>query len=101
MKLASSTFWIVAALASCSLAGAALAGDAGSPDAPRSSQLSSKVDQQINQAVGSGSGTSSDLDARVNDLEATRSAIDQKKPSSVSLSVSGWVDQQLQINGKQ
>jgi hypothetical protein len=103
VKLGFPTFWIVAALGSFSLAGVAFAGDAASTDRPKTSQLSSKVDQQIDQAAGSssGAGEPSDLNARVDDLEATRSAIDQKKPPTVSLSVSGWVTQQVQINGKQ
>lgn len=62
---------------------------------------SSSLDQQINQAVGSSGGaSSSDLDARVRDLDSTRTAIEQQKKPTVSLSVSGWVDQQVQYNMK-
>lgn len=63
--------------------------------------MPAKLDQQIDQAVRSGSNaSSSELDARVRDLDATRTAIDEQKKPTVSLSVSGWVDQQVQYNVK-
>jgi hypothetical protein len=34
----------------------------------------------------------------VKDFESTRASIDQKKPPTVSLSVSGWVGQQVQYD---
>jgi hypothetical protein len=36
-----------------------------------------------------------DLSARVDALEASRAAVDQKSKSPISLSISGWVDQQV------
>jgi hypothetical protein len=102
VKLAFSFTGIVGVAIACCIAGQVMAGDAASSGPSKASQLSSaKVDQQIDQAAAPGTGSSTDLDARVNDLEATRSAIDQKNPPTVSLSVSGWVAQQVQINGKQ
>lgn len=96
------------ALQSCAIAVLVAAGAFGAEAMAEDLSVSaappvpSKLDQQINQAVGSaGSTSSSDVDARVRDLEATRTAIDQKKPPTVSLSVSGWVDQQVQYNVKQ
>lgn len=35
-----------------------------------------------------------DLSARVDEVEATRAALDQKSKSPISLSISGWVTQQ-------
>ncbi|MET0408506.1 MAG: hypothetical protein ABW006_09080 [Hyphomicrobium sp.] len=59
--------------------------------------LSAKVDKQIDQAVNSSDAASSaDVDARIKDLESTRTAIDQKTPPKVSLGVSGWVSQEVQ-----
>lgn len=70
-------------------------------DTSAAKKSSSTLDQQINQAVGSSGGASpSDLDARVRDLDSTRTAIEQQKKPTVSLSVSGWVDQQVQYNMK-
>jgi len=88
------------ALAGIPLAGFAHAGDAAAPSS-NGAPLASKVDQDINQAVSGDARTSSDVDSRIKDLEETRTAIDQKRPPTVSLSVSGWVDQQVQYNMKQ
>jgi len=38
---------------------------------------------------------SDDLSARVDSLETSRANIDQKSKSPISLSISGWVDQQV------
>src|SRR5690242_7189903 len=91
--------WVVVAvaLAVSALPGAAQAGDAGG-NAASGAPAVSKVDQDINRAVGGvGSASSADAEDRVKDLEATRAEIDQKKPPAVSLSVSGWVVQETQI----
>ncbi|MBS0252157.1 MAG: hypothetical protein JSR78_13950 [Proteobacteria bacterium] len=77
-----------------------LVAQAAADDAGTAKRAPATLDQQINQAVGSGGQSSSDLDARVRDLESTRTAIDQQKKPTVSLSVSGWVDQQVQYNMK-
>lgn len=93
------TSWAVVAvvLAGSALAGAAQAGDVGG-NASSGAPAASKVDQDINRAVGGvDSASSADVDSRIKDLEATRTAIDGKKPPAVSLSVSGWVVQQTQI----
>ena len=97
MKFYAITLCAVAVLGAGSMAGLALAGEGGGAN---SEGISSKLDQQINQAVGSNSSPSSDLDARVKDLDASRAAVDQKKPASVSLSVSGWVSQEVQYYSK-
>jgi hypothetical protein len=39
--------------------------------------------------------SSEDLASRVDQLEATRAAVDQQSKSPISLSISGWVDQQV------
>lgn len=80
--------------------GGLLVTQAAADDANTAKRAPATLDQQINQAVGSGGQSSSDMDARVRDLEATRTAIDQQKKPTVSLSVSGWVDQQVQYNVK-
>lgn len=81
--------------------GVYLAPPALADDTSAAKKSSSSLDQQINQAVGSSGGaSSSDLDARVRDLDSTRTAIEQQKKPTVSLSVSGWVDQQVQYNMK-
>ncbi|MFT3729950.1 MAG: hypothetical protein QM780_00795 [Hyphomicrobium sp.] len=97
MKFGAILFWAIAMTAGVLFAGAAWAGDAGPATG---GQTSSKLDQQINQAVGS-NGASEDVDARIKDLDATRAAIDEKKPATISLGVSGWVTQQVQYNIKQ
>ncbi len=102
MKSTVATFRVLAGLAGCCLAGTAVAGDLGSTAASKGAQVPSKIDQEINQAVGSNnSAASADVDERIRDLDATRTAIDQKKPPTVSLSVSGWVTQEVQYNVKQ
>jgi hypothetical protein len=93
------TSWAVVAVAlvGSALPGAAQAGDLGGT-ASSGAPAASKVNQDINRAVSGESSTSSpDIDSRINDLEATRAAIDEKNPPAVSLSVSGWVVQQTQI----
>jgi hypothetical protein len=101
MKLAATTSCSVALLAVLALLGNARAEDYGAAGAARGAQVPSKLDRQIDQAVGSAGGaSSSDMDARIRDLESTRTAIDQQKKPAVSLSVSGWVDQQVQYNVK-
>ncbi|MFA5955505.1 hypothetical protein [Hyphomicrobium sp.] len=101
MRFAAFKLCVVALLAACSLPSFASAEDLGTVDAPRGAQVPAKLDQQIDQAVRSGSNaSSSELDARVRDLDATRTAIDEQKKPTVSLSVSGWVDQQVQYNVK-
>lgn len=97
---AMSAISIAVAVAGFSLAGAAWGGDAG--NSGHAAALSAKVDQDINQAVSGDAGTSSaDLDSRIQELESTRAAIDEKRPPKVSLSVSGWVSQEVQYNIKQ
>jgi len=98
MKLPSTTFWVLGMVAAVSFAGVAKAGDFGSADGGKTA---SQLDQQIEQAAGSAAASTSDVDSRVKDLESTRTAIDQKKPPTVSLSVSGWVSQEVQYNAKQ
>lgn len=88
----------VAALA-MGACGGLLASQAAADDTGTAKRAPATLDQQINQAVGSG-GSASDMDARIRDLEATRTAIDQQKKPTVSLSVGGWVDQQVQYNMK-
>jgi hypothetical protein len=95
MRLSSIILCAVSVVAATSFAGAAGAGDLGSANG---AQPPLKLDQQIDQAAGSAAGASdTDIDARVRDLESTRTEIDQKKPPAVSLSVSGWVTQQYNI----
>lgn len=99
MRIAATTLWIAAVVA-----GWILTGSAQAEDSSTKSSLSSKLNQQIDQAATSGAAdgsSTSDLNARVDELEATRSSLDQKKPAAVSLSVSGWVDQQVMMTGKQ
>ncbi len=101
MRLAAFKLWALALVAACWLPGFASADDFGVVNSPKGTQVPGKLDQQIDQAVRSSSGTSSsELDARVRDLDATRTTLDQQKTPTVSLSVSGWVDQQVQSNVK-
>lgn len=94
MKTIAAILYIVLA-ASC-FSAAAVAEDAGA------SRPSAKVDQDIDQAAGIVVDKSpSDVDSEVKDLEATRAALDKQKTPAISLSVSGWVDQQVQYNVKQ
>ena len=61
-----------------------------------------KIDQDINQAAGiTVDKSSSDINSEVKDLDATRAAIDKQKVPAISLSVSGWVSQEVQYNVKQ
>ena len=102
MKPTVSTVATVAAVAWSLFGVAAQAGDLGSGSSSAGAQAPSKVDQEIDQAVGQGGSSSSgDVDAQIKDLEATRTEINQKRPPAVSLGVSGWVTQEIQINGKQ
>jgi hypothetical protein len=56
-----------------------------------------KIDQDINQAAGIVVDKSpADVDSEVKDLDATRAAIDKQKVPAISLSVSGWVSQEVQ-----
>src|SRR5262245_15798195 len=90
---------LCAALAALGFSASVQADDAAPSS---SSKLSSKVEQDINQATSiAADKSSSDLDARVRDLEDTRTAIDKQKAPAVSLSVSGWVGEQVQYNMKQ
>jgi hypothetical protein len=69
------------------------------PSSPAGGTAPSNLDQQIDQAVnGHTDSSASDTDDRIKDLESTRTAIDQKKKPTVSLDVSGWVNQQVQYN---
>lgn len=97
MKLASLIFLVLGTIAATSLAMTAEAGDVGQGNGV---QAPSKLNQQIDQAIGATSTSSSDVDSRIKDLEATRAGIDQKKPPTVSLSVSGWVGEQVLYNAK-
>jgi hypothetical protein len=102
MKSIVSTVWAAVGLAGCFFAAVAQAQDAGSGGTTAGARISPKVDQEINQAVGSDTGASSaDVDAQIRDLESTRTAIDQQKQPTISLGVSGWVGQQVQYNVKQ
>ena len=101
MKFAATTPCVAVLLAVMALLGNVRADDLGAASAARGARAPSHLDQQIDQAVASGGGAStSDLDSRIRDLESTRTAIDQQKKPTVSLSVSGWVDQQVQYNVK-
>ncbi len=72
------------------------------PGLSNASKASGKIDQEIDQAAGIVVDKSpADLDSEVKDLDATRAAIDQRKTPAISLSVSGWVSQQVQYNVKQ
>jgi hypothetical protein len=101
MKLIATTFLVVAALTGSPLVGAARGGELGS-DASKGAPLAAKINQDIDRAVSGGAGTTpADIDSRIQDLEATRTALDQKRPSPVSLSVSGFVSQEVQYNARQ
>ncbi len=98
MRITPTTLFLAVLLAGGIAVGAARADDS-SPKAP----LSSKLNQQLNQATSADAAngsSASDLNARVDELEATRSNLDQKAPSAISLSVTGWVTQQVMV-GKQ
>lgn len=103
MKLIAANLCVAAAVASCWLGAAARADDFGSQTPPpHDPALAAKINQDIDKAAGTGAAKpSADLEQRINDLEATRSAVDQRKGSPISLSVSGWVSQQVQYNVKQ
>ena len=102
MRLAGLKVWALVLIAAASLPGFASAEDLGGTGASQSGQVPSKLDQQIDQAVKSNGATSApDMDSRIRDLESTRTAIDQQKKPTISLGVSGWVDQQVQYNVKQ
>jgi hypothetical protein len=95
MRLKPIASWLLGTVAAMSLCARAEAGDIGPANGARAP---SKLNQQIDQAIGSAGTSSSDIDSRVKDLESTRASIDQKKPPTVSLSVSGWVGQQVQYD---
>lgn len=103
MKTVTATFCIAAVVAACSLGAVAYAEDLGSVSASNPG-LAANIDHDIKRAAAGGTvvdPASSDLDSRIKDLEATRAAGDQGKTPAVSLSVSGWVSQQVQYNIKQ
>jgi hypothetical protein len=99
MTRLSMTSWVLGTIAAASLCAQAKAGDLSSASSDQSS--SSKLNQQIDQAIGSAGASSQDVDSRIKDLETTRANIDGKRPPAVSLSVSGWVSQEVQYNVKQ
>lgn len=103
MKPVTATLCIAAAVAACGLSAAAWADDLSAPSPPQSSELSAKIDHDINSAAGIAvTKPSGDIDAQIRDLEATRAAVDQRKAGpAISLSVSGWVSEQVQYNIKQ
>lgn len=103
MKPVTTTFCIAAAVAACSLSAVASAEDLGSVSASNPG-LAVNLDHDIKRAAAGSTAVdpaSGDLDSRIKDLEATRAAGDQGKTPAVSLSVSGWVSQQVQYNIKQ
>ena len=97
MKPVTATLCIAAA---CSLSAAASAEDLGSVGGANPG-LAVNIDHDIKRAAAAGDQASGDLDSRIKDLEATRAAGDQGKTPAISLSVSGWVSQQVQYNIKQ
>lgn len=99
MPGASKSLWAGAALV-MGACGGVLVSPAAADDTSTAKRAPSTLDQQINQAVGSGGSSSSDMDARIRDLEATRTEIDQQKKPTISLGVSGWVNQQMLYNVK-
>lgn len=102
MKLITANLCVAAAVASCWLGAAARADDFGSQTPPHDPALAAKINQDIDKAAGMGAvKPSADMEQRINDLEATRTAVDQRKTAPISLSVSGWVSQQVQYNVKQ
>ncbi|MGO4682966.1 hypothetical protein [Hyphomicrobium sp. 2TAF46] len=102
MKIITANLCVAVAVASFSLGAAARADDLGSLTPPHDPALAAKINQDIDKAAGiSAAKPSTDVEQRINDLEATRSAVDQRKGSPISLSVSGWVGEQVQYNIKQ
>jgi len=102
MKLITANLCVAAAVASCWLGAPARADDFGSQTPSHDPALAAKINQDIDKATGiSAAKPSADVEQRINDLEATRSAVDQRKGSPISLSVSGWVGEQVQYNIKQ
>ena len=102
MKIITANLCVAAAVASCFFGAAVRADDFGSATPAHDPALAAKINQDIDKAAGIGSAKSStDVEQRINDLEATRSAVDQRKGSPISLSVSGWVGEQVQYNVKQ
>jgi len=105
MKPVTATLCIAAAVAVCALGTSAFAGDLGSAGSFADPGLSANIDHDIKRATAAGTATDQapgDVDTRIKDLEATRAAVDQHKGGpAVSLSVSGWVSQQVQYNIKQ
>ncbi len=106
MKIITANLCVAAAVVSCWFAAAARADDFGSQTLPHDPAhdpaLAAKINQDIDKAAATSSAKSSaDVEQRINDLEATRSAVDQRKGSPISLSVSGWVGEQVQYNIKQ
>ncbi len=102
MKIVTANLCFAAAVASCCFGAAARADDFGSIPPAHDPALAAKINQDIDKAAGaSAAKPSADVEQRINDLEATRSAVDQRKGSPISLSVSGWVGEQVQYNVKQ
>ncbi|WP_339082397.1 hypothetical protein [Hyphomicrobium sp. ghe19] len=104
MKPVTTTFCIAAAVAACSLSAVASAEDLRSAMPSKDPGLAVNIDHDIKRAAAGSTAVdpaSGDLDSRIKDLEATRAAGDQGKTPAVSLSVSGWVSQQVQYNIKQ
>ncbi|WP_197077594.1 hypothetical protein [Hyphomicrobium sp. 99] len=102
MKAATATLCIAAAVAACLLGAPARAEDMSLPSPSQDTALSAKLSRDINAAAGIAvEKPSADVEAQIRDLEASRAAVDERKTPAISLSVSGWVSQQVQYNVKQ
>ena len=78
----------------------AVAGDARANTAAKGDSTPINLDQSIQQPEKAGVDPSSaDSASAAADLESTRSAIDHRTGAAITLSVSGWVGEQVMAHG--
>lgn len=80
-------------------AGAVIAGDAA-PRALDTSIPEGTLTPPPANRDGLAASSAEDLSSRIDQLEATRAASDKSAKSPISLSVSGWVTQEVTVTGK-
>jgi hypothetical protein len=86
---------VAALVAALAIAPPAMAGDAASQSPANGDQINTNPDEFLpKDAFGAGQPNDADADA-VTDQEATRTDINRRSGPTVTLGVSGWVNQQI------
>jgi len=99
MKTVSATLCIAAALAVSTGGASVRAEDLSLSGSSQFPAVPSKLSRDINSAAGHPADKpSTDVEAQIRDLEASRAAVDQRKTAPISLSVSGSIIQEFQYN---